>query len=479
MEYMQETDSGSRDFIREIVELIEKYYDQPDLELKLKEYHPYDLSEALMDLPLTNRIELMKRFDIDFAAGIFEHLAEEDALEILRELPAKLAVSIIDHMESDDAVDLLQYLKKETEGIDILELLSPKKRAELNKLLVYADDEIGSAMSQSFIRLSPGMNVKEAMKKVTMVAEKTDYISILYVTQDDMLVGYLKLKTLIIARAEERISDIMETKFIQALPTDDKETVANKMQEYGESSMPIVDDNLHLIGIVTHDDLMDIISEARSEDYAKLAGLADGDIDFEHTSVGDSVRKRLPWLSILLFLSMGTAILLSFFEESLTSSGGAIVLSAHLAIYLPLILGMAGNTGTQSLAVMIRYLNTPDTDTSKKALFKYIKREAGTGIVQGLLIGILVFGMVLLSNLAFHRIDDVNLAMITAAVTGSAVLVALMLTTILGALIPFGMNKLKIDPAVASGPFITTISDLVTLTIYYSISLAILLPLYQ
>ncbi|MBN2697069.1 MAG: magnesium transporter, partial [Bacilli bacterium] len=430
------------------------------------------------ELPLENQIELAERLDVDFVAEIFEHLEQEDAIELLQKLKVELAVSIIDHMESDDAVDLLQYLETEIEGVDLLSLLSPKKRAELNKLLVYEDHEIGSVMSSSFIQLEPDMSVKEAMRKVTHIAGDTDYISMLYVVGNSRLIGYLKLKTLIVARAEEKIHDIMETSLIHALPTDDKEDVANKMQAYGGSSMPIVDDEMHLVGIVTHDDLIDIIDDALSEDYAKLAGLVDGDIDLERDSVFDSVKQRLPWLTILLFLSMITAVLLSFFEGSLTSSQGAILLSTHLAVYLPLILGMAGNTGTQSLAVMIRYLNTPKTDVSRKTLFRYLGREAGTGSVQGLLIGILVFGMVVLANMIFRHNDDQKLVLITAAVTGGSVFIALVVSTVLGALIPLGMQKASIDPAVASGPFITTITDIITLSIYYSISLAILLPLY-
>ncbi|HOP57115.1 MAG TPA: magnesium transporter [Bacillota bacterium] len=476
MDEKEEIRLEEKDYIGEIVTLINAETDFSGLQKQLEEYHPFDISQALLEIDSERRRNVFLHFTYPFGAAIVEHFDSEDAIVLLKQLPLETAVRIVDNMETDDAVDLLQNLEPKDEDIDIISLLSPKKRAELNKLLVYEEDEIGSAMSGSFIRLFANMTVKEAMRKVVSIAGDTDYISILYVLENNFLVGYIRLKSLIIARAEERISDIMETRFITARPTDDKEEVSNLMQTYGESSMPITDIDMHLVGIVTHDDLMDIVSEAKSDDYAKLAGLTDGDIDLGRDSFSRAVKQRLPWLSIVLFLSLLTSLIFSFFEEALNTS---IVLAARLAVYLPLILDMSGNTGTQSLAVMIRYLNSPERDTSKKVMGKYLLREIGTGIIEGLVIGVLVFGLVIVTNLVSRgkAFDAVSLS--TAVVTAFSVFVALLASTLLGALIPLGMDKVKIDPAVASGPFITTVSDIITLSIYYSISLAILLPIYQ
>jgi magnesium transporter len=261
-------------------------------------------------------------------------------------------------------------------------------------------------------------------------------------------------------------------------PNENKEEVALKMQEYGESSMPIVDEKMHLVGIITHDDLMDIVAEAKSEDYARFAGLIDGEIDLERDTLGDSVKKRLPWLSILLLLSMVTSVILSFFEGALTTSQGAIILSSRLAIYLPLILDMAGNTGTQSLAVMIRYLTSSKREITFKSMRRYLLRELGTGLVQGLLIGAMIFLMISLTNGIISGTFFETRSIITGLVTAGSICIALVVSTVLGAIIPLVLNKIKIDPAVASGPFITTVTDIITLSIYYSISLALLLPLY-
>jgi magnesium transporter len=290
------------------------------------------------------------------------------------------------------------------------------------------------------------------------------------------LVGYLKLKQLIIARASETISDIIETRFVSAKPTEDKEVVARLMQDYGLSSMPIIDDEGGIVGIITHDVMMDIIADEQSEDYARFAGLGSGDIEAQSETVFKSIKSRLPWLTILLFLSLITSIILTVFEGALSN---AAVLAAQIAVYMPLILGMSGNAGTQSLAVMIRYLIVNDNDIAKAAIRKHLRREIGTGIIQGLLIGLLTFSVIIISNLIKTGFQIDSKIWIYAAVTGGSIFSAILVATILGATIPLLMVKLKFDPAVASGPFISTVSDIIALLVYYSISLAVLLPLFS
>jgi len=467
-----------RDFKQEILDILETPLDKEDLMEALQEYHPYDISRAIIDEETGKISQILALIDIDLTASIFEHFEHEDAISIIKLLPLQFAVTIIDRMDSDDAVDLLQYLHDEEEDLDIVSLLSPKKRAELKRLWDYNEDEIGSQMSNSFIEFSRKMTVKDAMKRMIQKASDTEFISIIYVVEKQRLVGYLKLKQLIIARADELIEDIMETRLIYAHPHDDKEEVAIKMQDYGDSAMPIVDEEMHMVGIVTHDDLMDIISESKTEDYTKFAALGDSDIDLETETLLDGVKKRLPWLAILLGLSMVTSIILSLFEGHLTSSDGAKILAASLAIYLPLILDMSGNTGTQSLAVMIRFLSTQKKEITKKVITKYLLREVGTGIAQGFLLGLMIFVMMIVVNyIGSGNLFD-YVSTMTALVTSGSICIALIVSTVLGALIPLIMDKLHIDPAVASGPFITTVSDIITLSLYYSISLAILLPLY-
>ncbi|MGM0496163.1 MAG: magnesium transporter, partial [Bacillota bacterium] len=353
-------------------------------------------------------------------------------------------------------------------------LVNKTRRKQILSIMKYSEDEIGSFINDSFLTLDINVSVKEAMKQIIDKAYKTDYISIIYILDNAKLVGYLKLKDLIVARADELISDIIETRFPEVYPEDNVESVAKIMQETKESSLPIINHEKQIIGVITHDDLMDIIALAEEEDYTRFAGLSDFDNKLATTTVFKSVKSRIPWLGVLLLLSMITSFILSFFDDSLSNS--APLLAAKLAVFLPLILDMAGNTGTQSLAVTIRYLSKND-NIKQSVLVKMIVREIRTGLLQGLLIGVIVFGMILLTNLSTKGFLE-NVDYIYAFVTTGSIFIALVVSTTLGGLIPIIMNKLKIDPAVASGPFITTISDIITLSIYYTISLAILLPLF-
>ena len=464
-----------RDFVGEIVSLINDHLNDPDFAAEIDEYHPFDISRAFQLIEKSQRLDVCNRLPIGNVAAIFEHFDQDDAIEYIKEFTSSFAVAVIDRMETDDAVDLMQYLVAEDEDTDLVNLLSPKKRNELKKYWNYSQNEIGSVMSNSFIEIPLSMSVKDAMKKVMGIAGETDYISILYIVDKQKLVGYLILKQLIIARASDAISDLVETRFVSAKPTEDKETVARLMQDYGLSSMPIVNDEGSIVGIITHDVMIDIISDEQSEDYAKFAGLGSGDIEAQSETVLSSVKSRLPWLTILLFLSLVTSIILTVFESALSNSAA---LAARIAVYMPLILGMSGNAGTQSLAVMIRYLIINDKEIAKATIRKHLRREIGTGIIQGLLIGLLTFGVIIVSYLIKTDFSIDGKIWIYAIVTGGSIFIAIMVATLLGAVIPLVMSKLKFDPAVASGPFISTVSDIIALLVYYSISLAILLPLF-
>ncbi len=460
-----------RDFQSEIKELI--LLNNPNLEIELEEYHLFDISRVVIELEPEELQRFFRAISSDMSASIFEYLEESEAEHIIQYLSEDRIVRIIENMDLDDAVDLLKYLNKE--GLRLLNKINLAKRKEIKKIMSYTENEIGAFMSDSFLTVDVHFSVKQAMVHVTQNAHEVDYISILYVTDNQRLVGYLKLKDLIVARAEEKIEEIMETRIAKALPHENKESVALMMQETNESSIPIVNENDQILGIITHDDLMDIIALQEEEDYTKFAAVIDTEIDIEKANLKKSVKSRLPWLSILLGLSMVTSIILSLFEHHLDINDGAL-LGSRLAVYLPLILGMSGNTGTQSLAVMIRYL-TKNEDIDSQQIRYHLFREVRTGISQGFIIGSLIFGMIIITRLITSG-SILSLDLTYAGVTAVSVFIALSVSTTLGALIPLLMAKRKIDPAVASGPFITTVSDIITLSIYYSISMLILLPLF-
>lgn len=464
------------EYKNDIISLINENIGNRNLETLLEDYHLYDISRVVMDFEEEMVNSFFETVSTDFAAEIFEYLDEDEAAIIVKVIGEENSAKVISEMDLDDAVDLLKHLKKT--GMRILKHINVEQRKELLKIMLYDEDEIGAYITDSYLLLPGNISVKEAMKKVVSEAHDVDYISIIYVADDkNNLLGYIKLKELIVARAEENLLDIIKTRFPKVYPNDDKEYVATLMQETSESSIPVINEDGKMEGIITHDDLMDIISLAQEEDYTKFAGLGDVDINLNAITVRKSVKSRLPWLSILLGLSMITSIILSLYEGNFSGTDGARLLASRLAIYLPLILDMSGNTGTQSLAVMIRYL-TKNQEIDNKKIRKHLIRELRTGLFQGLLMGVMVFIMITVTNyIAFGEISWKN--QIYAIVTSGSIAIALLISTTLGALIPLIMSKLKIDPAVASGPFITTISDIITLSIYYTISLLILLPIFK
>jgi magnesium transporter len=463
------------DYQVEITSLISNNLDYPNLIEMMDQYHPYDLSRAILDLDDFQRKELYDKLTNEFLADIFEYYSLLEIKSLINDISIERLAKVISYMDLDLSVDIIRGLKDV--GINILDHLDHRRKKRILDIIHYEADEIGSYLNDSFLSIEIDLTVKQAMRYVTEYAHETDYISILYVTSHQALVGYIRLKDLITARANDLLKDIVETRFPKIYLDDDVEYVARIMQETRESSIPIIDEDDHLLGVVTHDDIMDIVALEEEEDYTKFAGISEYDHDLNARSLTQSVRSRLPWLMILLMLSMVTSLILSVFDARLSMSSPGARLASQLAVFLPLILGMAGNTGTQSLAVTIRYLSKNDTIDSV-VLKKMIYRELKTGIFQGVLIGIIVFGMILLNRYAGQNILE-SLDYVYALATSASILIALFISTTLGALIPMFMYRIGRDPAVASGPFITTISDIITLSIYYAIGMRILLPFYS
>jgi magnesium transporter len=462
------------DYQFEIVSIIENNIDFQNLSELLEQYHPYDLSRAILELDEDLLKSFFTKVEDDLLSDIFEHFTLTEVEDISHHLSPLELARIVELMDVDLAVDLIKVLKKS--GFEILKHIEQTKKKTILELLQYQEDEIGSYINDSFMTISVDSTIKGAMKYITQHAHEFDYISIIYVVEDNQLIGYIKLKDLIVARANEYIKDVMEIRFPLIHPHDDVEKVARIMQETRESSIPIINEDHQILGIVTHDDLVDIVLLEEEEDYTMFAGLSDYDSDSDVLSIKRSVKTRLPWLLILLGLSLFTSLILSLFNSQLSSTQPGIILASQLAVFLPLILGMAGNTGTQSLAVTIRYLSKNE-NVEKQVLQRMIIRELKTGLIQGLFIGIIVFVMILLTRYGSQN-NLVALDFIYGLVTSLSIFIALVISTTLGGLIPMFMYKLKIDPAVASGPFITTLSDIVTLSIYYAIGMSILLPLY-
>ncbi len=413
--------------------------------------HPYDQSQIYMQLNREERTIVSYYLSPEEMAEIMGNLLDETELleDALSDMDPNYAASVITDMYTDDAVDLLENLEKE-QTISYLMLMDKDRAEPIRHLLHYEDSTAGSIMTTEYIGVSENQTVRDAMQMLRKEALDAELIYYIYVVDhQNKLTGVISLRDLLVAADDTWIFELMNEQVHYAKVSDDQETVARMMRDYDFLALPVVDFQLHMVGIITVDDIMDVMDEIASDDYSKLAGVSE--MEKLDTNPLSSARKRLPWLIILLFLGLITANLISHFESALSQK-------AILAVFIPLIAGMAGNTGTQSLAVIVRGIATGEIAEENKWLL--LLREAGTGLITGVTCGILV------TILVFAWQDDFFLAILV----GNSILVSLMVATLAGSLVPLVMNKLKIDPAVASGPFITTINDLISIVIYFGMA---------
>ena len=329
-------------------------------------------------------------------------------------------------------------------------LMNKDDANEIKALLHYEEDTAGGIMTTEYISLEAETPVKEALMLVKSQAPDAETIYVIFATNvEGQLVGVLSLRDLIVSENDAYIEDIMSERVISVNVADDQEHVAQKMRDYDFIALPVVDYQDHLLGIITIDDILDVMDEEASEDYSRLAGVSD--IDSTNDSIVKTAAKRLPWLIILTFLGMITATILGNFEDTLSKV-------ALLAAFIPIISGMSGNSGTQSLAVSVRNISTGEIDEQSK--FRVALREAGSGMLSGSVCAIILF---LIIVVVFKQ---PFLALIVAA----SLTIAMTVGTLVGSMIPLLMNKINIDPAVASGPFITTINDIVSMLIYFGLA---------
>lgn len=415
------------------------------------ELHPYDQALFYSSLEKELRSKVYLFLSPEEMATIFEHIENEEAEyeNLLSEMVPAYAADMLSEMYADDAADVLNELGQEQAG-SYLTIMNHDSAVELKELLSYEEYTAGSIMTTEFVAIEANQTARSAMYILKKEAPKAEMIYYLYVIDDQAkLVGVLTLRDLLVADDETMIADIMQDRIQFVSVTEDQENVARTMRDYNFLAVPVVDFEQRLLGIITVDDIMDVMEEEASDDYSKLAGVSD--LDRVEKNSFTAASKRLPWLIILLFLGMFTASLIGRFEETLSQK-------AILAVFIPLIGGMAGNTGTQALAVAVRGIATGDLENESK--WKLIIREAGTGLITGSICGILI------TVIIFFWHHDLLLGLLV----GISIFLTLIIATLAGSLIPLMMHKMNIDPAVASGPFITTINDIISILIYFGLA---------
>jgi len=448
------------DYKAEIAGIVRSNLAPKLLREKLLDYHENDIAAVLSELHREERLKLYRILDVDTLASVMEYV--EDIYPYMEELSLRKRVDILSRIEVATAVAYLKGLEKRDRNT-VMELMPEEPKKEITLLDSFDEDEIGSKMTTNFISVRSGISVPEAMTELLAQAAENDNVSTIYVVDEDgTFVGAIDLKDLIIARSGHDLNTIIMTSYPYVYATELIEECMDTIRGYSEDSIPVLDADNKLRGVLTAQDFAQIVEDEIGEDYAKLAGLS-AEEDLKEPIL-KSVGKRLPWLIALFGLGLLVSGVVGMFE--------AVVADLTLIVsFQSLILGMAGNAGTQSLAVTIRLLM--DENLTGKQKFQLILKEARVGLCNGGILGIM--SVVLIGLFLLLRGETAVMAFSVSLCTGIAMAASMFLSTVSGTSIPILLKKCRIDPAVASGPFITTINDLVAVITYYGLAWLLLL----
>lgn len=447
------------DIVQELYELAESNISDEELYDKLQNYHEADIADVYPLLSETAKKRLSKILSDEILSDIFSHL--DNAEDYIEDMDKERAADIIESMDADDAVDLLDELNEDTRS-EIISLMDEDAVEDIKLINSYEEEEVGSRMTTNFILIREDMSVKQAMKAMIEQAAENDNVSTIYVEDaNHAYCGAIDLRDLIVAREGSVLDDIIMTSYPCVFAHENVEECFERLKDYGEDSIPVLDDDHKVLGVITSSDLLEAVDDELGDDYAKLGGLTSEEDMKEPLYL--SIRKRIPWLLVLFFLGLGVSSVVGSFETVISSL-------PFIVSFQSLILDMAGNVGTQSLAVTIRVL-TGERISGKKTL-QLLWKEARVGLTNGLILGslscLLVGAFLCISNPA-------STAFLTSGCIGIALLVAMIFSAFFGTVIPIFFQKIKIDPAVASGPLITTINDLISVVIYYGLAWVLIL----
>ena len=411
--------------------------------------HPSDQSDIFMTLQEDERHRVYVYVSPREMAVIFGLLKFHKQKEVFQELNDKYASEMLNNMFTDDIVTFLTKLNNELPN-SIIDNMEPGKAEKIKSLLSYEPETAGAVMTKEFVGISSTDNVTDVLNTLRVIASDAEIIYYLYVVDEHgKLIGVVSLRNLLVANPEEMIVDIMNTRVVSVPDQMDQEDVGKLIKKYDFLAVPVVTTENHLLGIITVDDIMDILEAETTEDFGELTATK-GATDINLTSFA-AAKKRSPWIISLMFFGLITGGVIGRFEETLES----VVL---LAVFIPMIMDSAGNVGTQSLAISVRGLALGTIE--KNSAFKMVRRELKTGFLIGLIC------MVVITGLVFIFYSNVALGLIV----GFSILLTLGISAVIGAIVPLIINKLKFDPAIASGPFITTLNDIIGLLIYFSIA---------
>jgi magnesium transporter len=422
---------------------------------KITNWQVQDIAELITTLGETETVLVFRSLPKKISGEVFSYLDLTSQEELLSAFTNKEASQILANMTPDDRASLFDELP----GIitrRLLRLLKPEDLKETKILLGYPEESVGRMMTPDYVSIYPDMTVKEALTKIRKRGKDSETLNRVYIVDTNKkLLDSVKLRKIIIADEEEKIEKLLDYNPVSLNANEDRENAVKAMKKYDLLAIPVIDSDNVLIGIVTFDDLLDVAEEEATEDIQKIGSVTPLKTSYKQASIRTLYQKRILWLSLLVIVSLFSSGVLAIFEDTLSS---AIV----LAFFIPLLIGSGGNIGSQSATLMIRAIATDDVKLNE--WFKVILKETLMGITLGITLGILA------SIIGYFRGGY-----IIGLIVGLTMLTIILIANLIGATLPFILSKLKIDPAVASSPLITTIVDALGLIIYFTIAI-IMLP---
>lgn len=439
----------------EILELL-KNRQYTNLRQHLAEMNHADIAVIMEEMPEEEMLKVFRILPKDMAADVFSYLEVESQQFIITSLSDREAANIIDNLMADDATDFLEEMPANVVK-KLLANANPDTRRDINHLLRYPEDSAGSIMTVEYVDLKENLTVAEAIERIRNVGLDSETINICYVLDSRRtLIGTVALRYLLLSQPEERIGDIMHENVISLNTLMDQEEVAHQFQKYDFIAMPVVDNENRLVGIVTVDDVVDIMEEEATEDIEKMAAIVPSDKPYMKTGVWETFKKRIPWLLLLMISATFTGKIISSFEDALSA---CVVLTA----YIPMLMDTGGNAGGQASVTIIRGLSLNEIEF--RDMFRIIWKEVRVAVVCGITLGVANFAKLIL-------MDHVT---VTVAVVICATLIAtVFIAKVVGCTLPMFAKKIGWDPAVMASPFITTIVDALSLMIYFQIATRVL-----
>ena len=444
----------------------EKYQDKVEELLRSKQYaalrnlllpmEPADIADLLEECGEESMPLLYRLLPKELAAEVFVELEADSQEMLINGFSNNELKEVLDELYLDDVADIVEEMPA-TVVIRILDKATPEMRKSVNELLKYPEDSAGSIMNMEFLSLKKDMTVEDAFKRIRRVGGDMETINTLYVTDPTRkLLGVLSVRDLLLAESDDLIEDIMDTNVMSVTTTDDKEDVAQAMSKYDYLSMPVVDRENRLVGIVTVDDAMDVMEEEATEDIEKMAAITPTDKPYLKTSVVDTFKARIPWLLLLMVSATFTGLIITNFEASL-----AVV--PVLTAYIPMLMDTGGNCGSQASVTVIRALSLDEVDFSD--ILSVIWKELRVALLCGAVLAVANFAKMMLVDRML--LGNTSLEPLVAAIVCLTLICAVAVAKFVGCTLPLLAKKVGLDPAVMASPFITTIVDALSLLIYF------------